>query len=470
MERKSKGDPFYADDANELADGVARISGINGPGVTNDPSGISLRAPRGASRIVREPAVVVEAANVGAADLKAYAPCTLYYHVFQGEEAQYKRVLQVKAPEEGDEGWFGICAEPILQNRVGRVYVVGCCLARVKNPDFEDFAEIVAGEDYLQGAASGSAQIIWQDSEDQGDGVYLALIRFPIGGGDEQNVTIVKLVATVAVTASGTQTIDGVGTATDDLVLLTHQADSAENGVWKCDDAGAWTRQAGPYDAVGVVSGNTNALTWWIITSATPTYSKATGDEQNVTIVKLVATVAVTASGTQTIDGVGTATDDLVLLTHQADSAENGVWKCDDAGAWTRQAGPYDAVGVVSGNTNALTWWIITSATPTYSKAIGGATGGATVSIAYAATTASITLSGQPQTLDGINCGTGKVVLVKNQSTASQNGLYTIPSSGAWTKSGQPNVVAVVNGTVAAKVIFILTATNTYSGMAGVYQ
>ena len=376
MERKSKGDPFYADDANELADGVARISGINGPGVTNDPSGISLRAPRGASRIVREPAVVVEAANVGAADLKAYAPCTLYYHVFQGEEAQYKRVLQVKAPEEGDEGWFGICAEPILQNRVGRVYVVGCCLARVKNPDFEDFAEIVAGEDYLQGAASGSAQIIWQDSEDQGDGVYLALIRFPIGGGDEQNVTIVKLVATVAVTASGTQTIDGVGTATDDLVLLTDQADSAENGVWKCDDAGAWTRQAGPYDAVGVVSGNTNALTWWIITSATPTYSKA----------------------------------------------------------------------------------------------IGGATGGATVSIAYAATTASITLSGQPQTLDGINCGTGKVVLVKNQSTASQNGLYTIPSSGAWTKSGQPNVVAVVNGTVAAKVIFILTATNTYSGMAGVYQ
>ena len=48
------------------------------------------------------------------------------------------------------------------------------------------------------------------------------------------------------------------------------------------------------------------------------------------------------------------------------------------------------------------------------------------------ATTANITLSGE-QTLDGVTTSTSRV-LVKNQSTASQNGLYT-SSSGAWTRT-----------------------------------
>ena len=50
-----------------------------------------------------------------------------------------------------------------------------------------------------------------------------------------------------------------------------------------------------------------------------------------------------------------------------------------------------------------------------------------------AATTANITLSGT-QTIDGIAVIAGDRVLVKNQTTGSQNGIYNV-SAGAWTRS-----------------------------------
>ena len=45
-----------------------------------------------------------------------------------------------------------------------------------------------------------------------------------------------------------------------------------------------------------------------------------------------------------------------------------------------------------------------------------------------AATTENITLSGA-QTIDGVSVVSGDIVLVKNQSTASNNGVYTVASS-----------------------------------------
>lgn len=50
-----------------------------------------------------------------------------------------------------------------------------------------------------------------------------------------------------------------------------------------------------------------------------------------------------------------------------------------------------------------------------------------------AATTASITLSGT-QTIDGVSLLAGDRVLVKNQSTGSQNGIYVV-ASGAWSRA-----------------------------------
>lgn len=61
-----------------------------------------------------------------------------------------------------------------------------------------------------------------------------------------------------------------------------------------------------------------------------------------------------------------------------------------------------------------------------------------------AATTANITLSGT-QTVDGVSLSAGDRVLVKNQTTASQNGLYVV-AAGAWSRSNDMDAWAEVPG------------------------
>lgn len=61
-----------------------------------------------------------------------------------------------------------------------------------------------------------------------------------------------------------------------------------------------------------------------------------------------------------------------------------------------------------------------------------------------AATTANITLSGT-QTIDGVSVAVGDRVLVKNQTTASQNGLY-LCAAGAWTRTTDGSQGNLTNG------------------------
>lgn len=85
-----------------------------------------------------------------------------------------------------------------------------------------------------------------------------------------------------------------------------------------------------------------------------------------------------------------------------------------------------------------------------------------------AATTANITLSGQ-QTIDGVACVAGDRVLVKNQSTGSQNGIYDV-STGNWTRSrdfdGAFDIVSgtrvfVVSGSLSAQTEYFVSTTGT---------
>lgn len=83
-----------------------------------------------------------------------------------------------------------------------------------------------------------------------------------------------------------------------------------------------------------------------------------------------------------------------------------------------------------------------------------------------AATTANITLSGA-QTIDGISIIAGDRVLVKNQSTASANGIY-VCASGAWTRATDADTSAAIRaaflfveeGTVNADKLFNLVTDN----------
>jgi len=82
---------------------------------------------------------------------------------------------------------------------------------------------------------------------------------------------------------------------------------------------------------------------------------------------------------------------------------------------------------------------------------------------ARAATTGNITLSGT-QTVDGVALAVGDRVLVKNQTTASQNGIYVV-ASGAWTRAADADAwtelinayLFVSQGTTQADVGFVCT-------------
>jgi hypothetical protein len=84
------------------------------------------------------------------------------------------------------------------------------------------------------------------------------------------------------------------------------------------------------------------------------------------------------------------------------------------------------------------------------------------------ATTANITLSGA-QTIDGVSVVAGDRVLVKDQSTASQNGIYTV-AAGAWSRSSDADINSevtagmftfVTEGTTQADSGWVLTTNDT---------
>ena len=85
-----------------------------------------------------------------------------------------------------------------------------------------------------------------------------------------------------------------------------------------------------------------------------------------------------------------------------------------------------------------------------------------------AATTAAITLSGE-QTIDGIACVDGDRVLVKDQASGVDNGIY-VADTGAWARAADADgsydfvsgsLVPVSAGTVSARAVYMLTTTGT---------
>lgn len=86
------------------------------------------------------------------------------------------------------------------------------------------------------------------------------------------------------------------------------------------------------------------------------------------------------------------------------------------------------------------------------------------------ATTADITLSGE-QTIDDIAVVAGDRVLVKDQSTGSEDGIY-LASASAWTREPDWNasddllsgmLVPVATGTAGATTVFMITYSGTYT-------
>ena len=104
-------------------------------------------------------------------------------------------------------------------------------------------------------------------------------------------------------------------------------------------------------------------------------------------------------------------------------------------------------LGYLDGVTSAIQTQMDTKATTSYvNDAVAGLR---TRIICEAATTANISLSSDLQngdTIDGVTLATGDQVLVKDQSTGSQNGIYTVVSSGTASRSTDFDAIGELSG------------------------
>jgi hypothetical protein len=216
-----------------------------------------------------------------------------------------------------------------------------------------------------------------------------------------------------------------------------------------------------------------------------------TNETANVTSVRAATTQNITLSGTQTIDGVPLITSDRVLVKNQNIAGQNGIYTVQ-TGAWIRVAADsvvgkivtvgaegavnpgkkfirsteYNVGGAITLSNDSVTFRAFTNSF-TFTTALDGtnpnvgtinvnsniltglrspinntdaatklyvdglvAEGVKPIAPVVAATTANITLS-NVQTIDGISVTATQRVLVKDQTTASQNGIYTVVSGGA---------------------------------------
>ena len=231
----------------------------------------------------------------------------------------------------------------------------------------------------------------------------------------------------------------------------------------------------------GIISGlsepveNNDATTKSYVDTAVVTTSTASSWKNPV----IVATTAnITLSGTQTIDGVAVVAGNRILVKDQTNGVENGLYVVA-TGTWTRTtdlAAGSSAAGVAvvvqQGNVNANLSFICTNSSG--SDVVGTDalvwtefSNNATItwkSPVHVATTLNITLSGS-QVIDGVSVITGYRVLVKDQTTGTENGIYVVSSTGAWSRSNDllinssaaSNAIIVNQGTVSANRVYICT-------------
>jgi hypothetical protein len=167
-----------------------------------------------------------------------------------------------------------------------------------------------------------------------------------------------------------------------------------------------------------------------------------------------------TAASTSATNAANSATAASTSATNAATSATAAASSATTA---TNQATTATSAASTA-TTQAAAAAASAAAAATAQAAAEAAAIGISVKEARAATTGNITLSGT-QTIDGVAVTAGELVLVKDQSTASQNGLYVV-AAGAWSRSilmdswaeVVGSVVIVTEGTANGDTVFIGTS------------
>jgi len=292
-----------------------------------------------------------------------------------------------------------------------------------------------------------------------------------------------RAATTENITLSGLQTVDGVSLAEDEICLVKNQSTGSENGPYLVKDGAAWERicEIAAGMTVTVREGNTHARQVWMLVTNEPIEVDTTALVYEIVrapgnaTAEVVTTANITLSGIQNLDGETGADGQKVLATGQSTASQNGLYLMR-SGAWERAYDPIVSgmnVSVRAGSAGAGTLWILTTNAPI----TVGATSLTFVRVAFdtslipadGATTGNVTRSGI-QTIDGQSGSDGRRVLVKDQTTASENGVYYM-RSGAWELIGASTLkyalVIVIEGTANERTLWVAdSSTPTYEGVA----
>jgi hypothetical protein len=291
-------------------------------------------------------------------------------------------------------------------------------------------------------------------------------------GSAADNVTVGGNLA-----VTGTSTLTGTLTATAGLSgPLTSSSATITGGTINGAVIGGSSPQAITGTTVTASTGFVGGLTGNVTGNTTGTHTGAVTGNVTGNLTGNVSGNVTTATGTSTfnnvtIDGtldmssgtVGTITG-LATPTNASDAATKGYVDTADALKLNLSGGTMS--GAIAMGTNKITGLGTPTAdadavTKSYVDAIAqGIDAKASV---IAATTANITLSGA-QTIDGVSVIAGDRVLVKDQTTTANNGIY-LCASGSWTRTTDADTYAelvaaytfVEGGTVNANNGFICT-------------
>lgn len=217
------------------------------------------------------------------------------------------------------------------------------------------------------------------------------------------------------------------------------------------------------------VEGFKNSHEWKTIVGAAPNATAS------VVVAASTGTVAVASAliNGLVMDGVTLATGQRVLLKNQTAPAENGLWVVAASGAAVRTSDMPNASTTAANDAAAFISGGTTQGGMSFYQTTASVTVGTTSQtwITYyllqckLASTGNLSLTGAA-TVDGTAVVTADRILVKNQTTTSQNGIYAANTAGAWTRVTDADAAAELNG----KSVFVSSGTanggNTYKQTA----
>lgn len=246
-------------------------------------------------------------------------------------------------------------------------------------------------------------------------------------------------------------TIDGVVLVAGDRVLIKDQAAPSENGIYTWNGSASLMTRATDADStielagmlVEVAQGTVNARSIWRQTAINAALGTDPILWANAQVKIATPSNINLASPGATIDGIMMATIDRVLVKAQTVTSENGIYLWNGATSPMTRAADADPAAELMGmvvqvqqGTNATAWW----------RYDGAAWSRLSVRVA---TQAAINLASPGASIDGITLSANDRVLVKEQASQADNGIYQwTGSSSAMVRVTDADEAAEIPGTL----------------------